>query len=257
VKGGLAALVVTGALIALPAIASAGPADPGGVCTVPKRLGIVFVIDDSGSMADNDPNALRGAATDIGIAQLPDGAVAAVSRFSDEAESIFGPAELNAGSRDASRRAVGSALESLGGTDYDQAFAQAKRQLDAMQGVDRRAVVFLSDGEPNEAYTADQPIAAAGIPIFTLGFAEAPPAELGGIAQRSGGSPRATPSTCRTATGRSRPWPRGRAAASASRSRGPTGACWRRAPSAPGRASTRSPPTRRSPAWTRRRVRGS
>lgn len=56
-----------------------------------------------------------------------------------------------------------------------------------MQGVDRRAVVFLSDGEPNEAYTADQPIAAAGIPIFTLGFAEAPPAELGGIAQRSGG----------------------------------------------------------------------
>jgi hypothetical protein len=142
VKGGLAALVVTGALIALPAIAAAGPTDPGGVCTVPKRLGIVFVIDDSGSMADNDPNALRGAATDIGIAQLPDGAVAAVSRFSDEAESIFGPAELNAGSRDASRRAVGSALESLGGTDYDQAFAQAKRQLDAMQGVDRRAVVY-------------------------------------------------------------------------------------------------------------------
>lgn len=72
-------MVLTGALVALPAIASAGPTDPGGVCTVPKRLGIVFVIGDSGSMADNDPNALCGAATDIGIAQLPDGAVAAVS----------------------------------------------------------------------------------------------------------------------------------------------------------------------------------
>src|SRR4051794_21526397 len=101
--------------------------------------------------------------------------------------SIFDPAELNPASRAASRQAVGSALESSGGTDYDEAFSDARRQLDAMQGVDRRAVVFLSDGEPNFSYTADQPIAAAGIPIFTLGFAEAPPAELAGIAQRSGG----------------------------------------------------------------------
>ena len=154
---------------------------------MPKKLGMVFVVDDSGSMADNDPNALRGSATDIGIAQLPDGAVAAVSRFSDVAQTIFNPAELNPASRAASRQAVGSALESSGGTDYDEAFSEAKHQLDAMQGVDRRAVVFLSDGEPNFSYTADQPIAAAGIPIFTLGFAEAPPAELAGIAQRSGG----------------------------------------------------------------------
>jgi len=102
--GGLAALVVTGALVALPALAVAGPTDPGGVCTVPKRLGIVFVIDDSGSMADNDPNALRGAATDIGIAQLPDGAAAAVSRFSDEAESICGPR----GARGAGRSSPGA-----------------------------------------------------------------------------------------------------------------------------------------------------
>jgi hypothetical protein len=178
---------VAAALLALPGGAVAGPTDPGGVCTVPKKLGMVFVVDDSGSMADNDPNALRGAATDIGIAQLPDGAVAAVSRFSDVAQTIFNPAELNPASRAASRQAVGSALASSGGTDYDEAFAEAKRQLDAMQGVDRRAVVFLSDGEPNFAYTADQPIAAAGIPIFTLGFAQAPPAELAGIAQRSGG----------------------------------------------------------------------
>jgi hypothetical protein len=71
VKGGLAALVVTGAVVALPAIAAAGPTDPGGVCTVPKRLGIVFVVDDSGSMADNDPNALRGAATTSGSLSSP------------------------------------------------------------------------------------------------------------------------------------------------------------------------------------------
>src|SRR3954454_24433190 len=113
---------VVAALLAVPGGAVAGPTDPGGVCTVPKKLGMVFVIDDSGAMADNDPNALRGAATDIGIAQLPDGAVAAVSRFSDRAESIFNPAELNAASRNGSRTAVGSALESSGGTDYDAAF---------------------------------------------------------------------------------------------------------------------------------------
>src|SRR3954451_6478776 len=178
---------VVAALLAVPGGAVAGPTGPGGVCTVAKKLGRVFVVDDSGSMADNDPNALRGAATDIGIAQVPDGAVAAVSRFSDVAESIFNPSEMSPASRDASRQAVGNALESSGGTDYDAAFTQAKRQLDAMQGVDRRAVVFLSDGEPNDPYTADQPIAAAGVPIFTLGFAQAPPAELGGIAQRSGG----------------------------------------------------------------------
>src|SRR3954451_19611819 len=136
---------VVAALLAVPGGAVAGPTGPGGVCTVAKKLGRVFVVDDSGSMADNDPNALRGAATDIGIAQLPDGAVAAASRFSDSAESILNPAELNATTRAGARQAIGSALASEGGTDYDEAFTQTKRQLDAMQGVDRRAVVFLSD----------------------------------------------------------------------------------------------------------------
>jgi hypothetical protein len=70
VKGGLAGLVVTGAVVALPAIAAAGPTDPGGVCTVPKRLGIVFVVDDSGSMADNDPN---GAERRVARRQPPSG----------------------------------------------------------------------------------------------------------------------------------------------------------------------------------------
>jgi hypothetical protein len=158
-----------------------------GDCVVPHSLGVAFVLDDSGSMSSNDPGALRGAAAGSAIDALPDGSVVAASKFTEEATAIAGPTVLDASSRPGLKSAVAAGLESFGGTDYDIAFTEAKAQLDAMTGVDKKAVVFLSDGEPNYPYTADQAIAAEGIPIFAVGFGEVPPAELSGIAARSGG----------------------------------------------------------------------
>lgn len=158
-------------------------------CSPPTKPGVVFVLDDSGSMKDSDPEDLRGVATGIGLNQLPDGAVVAASRFSDDAQSIFGPSDLGPTNRTQLRSRVSSALASAGRTMYDDAFAEAKRQLDAFPAtVDKRAVVFLSDGLPTDSgYTADRRIAEAGVPIYTVGFGDASKEELGGIAARSGG----------------------------------------------------------------------
>lgn len=117
---------------------------------------------------------------------MPDRAVAAASTFEDAARPIFQPTLLGS-DRALLKQRIADSLLSSGGTDYEVAFAEAKRQLDAMPAaVDRKAVVFLSDGEPNGPYIADAVIAGAGVPIFAIGFGEAPGEALAGIAARSG-----------------------------------------------------------------------
>jgi hypothetical protein len=181
----LATLLTLIAIGAATSCASAQAADP---CVPPSKLGVAFVLDDSGSMFSSDPTNLRGTATGVGLDQMPDGAVAATSTFDGLAYETFGPTALS-GSRDTLKSQVENALGSGGGTDYEIAFQEASRQLAAMPAaVDRKAVVFLSDGEPNDpSYTADQTIAAAHTPIYTIGFGDAPGGELAGIAARSGG----------------------------------------------------------------------
>jgi hypothetical protein len=178
----LAVCALLALLIGFAARASAAP-----VCVVPNKLGVAFVLDDSGSMVDNDPGNLRGAAAGVGIDTLPDGSLASGSKFSDTATRLFAPTPLSAANRPALKQAIAGGLQSTGGTDYDQAFTEAQGQLGGMAGADKRGVVFLSDGEPNDAYTADQPIDAAGVPIFAVGFGDVGAGEMAGIAQRSGG----------------------------------------------------------------------
>lgn len=169
-----------GALAAPVGRAAAAP------CTPPKQLGIVFVLDASTSMSSNDPDKLRVEATKVGIDRVPDGSVVAVSTFSDAGAGVVAPTVVDAKSRGSLKAAADGAGQIQGGTVYDAAFGEAKRQLDLMTTADRKAVVFLSDGEPNDAnYSADDAIAGAGIPIYAVGFGDAPPLELQGIAARS------------------------------------------------------------------------
>lgn len=155
-------------------------------CTPPKQLGIVFVLDASGSMSSNDPDKLRVEATKVGIDRVPDGSVVAVSTFSDAGAGVVAPTVVDAKSRGSLKAAADAAGQIQGGTVYDAAFGEAKRQLDLMTTADRKVVVFLSDGEPNDAnYSADDAIAGAGIPIYAVGFGDAPALELQGIAARS------------------------------------------------------------------------
>lgn len=180
------AIAVAAVVVLLLAVATVSSAQS---CVVPARLGVALSLDDSSSMSSSDPDGLRGVAAGIGLDALPDGSIAAASTFSDAATAVFAPTRLDGGSRPALKSAIANALVASGNTDYDQAFSTAGAQLNAMAGADKRALIFLSDGEPNDAYTADQPIGAAGIPIYAIGFGSAPPDELSSIAQRSGGAP--------------------------------------------------------------------
>jgi hypothetical protein len=66
---------------------------------IPASLGVAFSIDDSGSMAESDPERLRSAATGAGIDQLPDGSTAAVSSFDSSARSLVDPVQVTAANR--------------------------------------------------------------------------------------------------------------------------------------------------------------
>jgi hypothetical protein len=155
-------------------------------CDASQRLGIAFVADDSSSMADSDPNELRGQAISVGLDQMPDGAVAAATSFDDATRELFPPSDVDATTRPQLKSSI-SRLNASGSTDYELAFQGAQGQLAAM-ATQRKAVIFLSDGAPNDdQFTSDRPIAAAGTPIFTIGFGTADKAVLADIAARSGG----------------------------------------------------------------------
>jgi hypothetical protein len=137
-------------------------------------------------MSDNDPTDLRGDAIAVGLDQLPDGSLAGATRFADYSVDSFAVSEVNATTRPGLKTAARE-LASVGGTDYEEAFDGASDQL-ALMDAPRKAVIFLSDGEPNDdGYTADRAIAAAGVPIFTIGFGSANEGVLAAIAARSGG----------------------------------------------------------------------
>jgi Mg-chelatase subunit ChlD len=155
-------------------------------CLTGQSLGIAFVADDSGSMATNDPDKLRGQAISVGLDQMPDGAQASATSFDDYTRELFPPTTVDGTTRPQLKTSA-DRLFAGGGTDYQLAFQGAQDQLAAMSA-QHKAVIFLSDGAPNdEDFTTDRPIAAAGTPIFTIGFGEADKSILAGIAARSGG----------------------------------------------------------------------
>lgn len=171
-------------------VAAAAAADQ---CLPDERTGIVFVIDDSGSMSSNDPDELRATATEIGIQSLPKGSYVDVVAFDDGATVVVPPTELTSpGVRDSAAAAVRSALTSGGGTSYGAAFGAASTELSRLPAsVTRRAVVFLSDGEPGDSNSNPDPhlpIASQGIPIHTIGFGAVSNDTLQQIADDSGGT---------------------------------------------------------------------
>lgn len=179
--GTILSATVTGAVLTAPASAQAP-------CVPPAQLGIVYVVDDSGSMSNSDPDELRATAVEIGLRGAPRGSVAAVVAFSGTASVVQPPTVLDDAAVDSIGQTTRSALRSSGETDYQRAFRLARDQLAAMPAtVDRKVVVFISDGQPTSSYSANDDIAAAGIPIFTIGFGDAPPDELAIISSESPG----------------------------------------------------------------------
>lgn len=156
-------------------------------CAIPAKLGVAFVVDDSGSMSSSDPGNLRSTAVAVGLDQLPDASLAGATRFADGSHELFPVASTDVNSRPGMKLAA-SNLNASGGTDFEAAFLGAQTQLQSLAASDKKAVIFLSDGEPNDVgFSSDRAIGAAGIPIYTIGLGSANPAIMADIAARSGG----------------------------------------------------------------------
>lgn len=109
---------------------------------------VALVLDDSGSMAENDPNFLRNAGARLLIAVLDDGDRVGIVRFADSAERLS--SELVTLQSPADKQRLFDLLqdhEPDGYTDMKAGLAEARALLIGSD-CETRAVLLLSDGQP-------------------------------------------------------------------------------------------------------------
>ena len=176
--------VAAAVLVAVVGLVAAPVARAQDSCVPPRTLGVAFALDDSGSMADSDPSELRIEATRAGIDQMPDSSIVAVSSFDSSARTQVDPTVLTAANREAVKQEVGARRRATPSTSSGS--GRRRRSWMRCHRGQAGARVPLRR-RPDVSYSTDRVLAAAGIPIFTIGFGEAPPAQLAGIAARSGG----------------------------------------------------------------------
>ena len=156
-----------------------------GTCSTADQAGVVFIIDDSGSMTTNDPNRMAAESVAAAVDAIRPGTYLAVSKFSTNASQLVAPTLVSDTNRDSVVSSVRTGLVRSGLTMFDRAFTEAKRQLDAMpSSVTTKTVIFMSDGSPTDpGFTADRSL---GVPIHTYSFgAYANDTVLQNIATRS------------------------------------------------------------------------
>jgi Ca-activated chloride channel family protein len=141
---------------------------------IPKD--VTFVLDTSGSMADDDKLVQAKKALRFCLANLNPEDRFEVIHFATEPEALFG--SLTAASADAVKKAEDFVkdLTPTGGTALDDALKQATA-LRPAKSERPYVVVFLTDGEPTVGETSDDVIvshtdeaAAAGTRIFCFGL---------------------------------------------------------------------------------------
>jgi hypothetical protein len=180
-------LLVVGLLAPLPTVLGAAPGAAAAAPTCRPASNIEAIVDDSGSMIISDPNVLRGQAIKLFAAQPAlAGRTFGAVKFSSDASTLFAPTSIPAHNA-AINAAVGQQLVSLGGTDYNAAFAKA-----AADNPRAGARIFLTDGGHN--YGAYQNGHAGGPPTYVIGMGIGPasPADpaatrLQAIASSTGG----------------------------------------------------------------------
>ena len=138
-------------------------------------LSVIIVIDVSGSMAGDALTRAKQAATEF-AAQLGPNDQAALVAFNQQVTPIVGMTS----DRQALTAGI-AGLQADGGTALYEA-AQTSAYLASAVQSPRRAVVLLTDGvndAPGSLATADGSLTVArdaGVPIFTVGFGDAPDA---------------------------------------------------------------------------------
>lgn len=165
-----AAALVGIALAAALGFSTPSQAQGSPACSPARLLGVSMIVDDSASMSTSDPSELRGEGMELALQQVPEGSIAGAGSFDSTSREFFAPEPVTRSSRQ--RMSDSIFLSPSGSTDFDTGLELAGRQLDSMPAtVDRKAVIFLSDGEDNdEQFSADQRIADAGVPIYAIAF---------------------------------------------------------------------------------------
>lgn len=140
---------------------------------------VVFVLDNSGSMAEGDKLRQAKKALTFCVANLNAGDRFEVVRFSTEAEGVFGKlVEATADNRGKAREFV-EALTPMGGTAIEEALLMALAPTKSQAQVGRPyVVVFLTDGRPTIGETDEdaiiksvtKPFGNGPVRIFSFGI---------------------------------------------------------------------------------------
>jgi len=116
----------------------------------PGQVTVIFILDDSGSMAENDPTDLRYTAAKLFVAALDEGDVVAAIRFSTTSQTMT--QQLVPIASPLVKTQLIAALQPVkaeGYTDVKAAFTDAERLLKgAATATQKTVVVFLTDGAP-------------------------------------------------------------------------------------------------------------
>ena len=161
--------------------ASAASASAPG-CTVSTN--IEGIIDDSGSMAGNDPDNYRADLLEA-LAFFNKEKTMGATLFADSAASLFGPVTVgpNFGAIQTALAGVTDSGVVGFGTDYDAGFTVANSH-----NPNANARVFLSDGEPNTTPNSNL-WKTPRISAYVVGFGSADFSVLNQIASETGGPP--------------------------------------------------------------------
>lgn len=147
-----------------------------------ENVAVLFIIDNSGSMAENDPGGLRFTAAKLFISLMDEGDMAGALLFSSSAQPLTdGIIEIKG---EAERQVLIDAIEKRPGdgwTDVRTAFAAANEMLSASSlGSRETIVVFLTDGEPaiEKEYAAFEQEALdeaqkLGVPVKSIALTKA------------------------------------------------------------------------------------
>ena len=139
-----------------------------------SNFDVVFVIDESGSMNDNDPNRLRVEAAkqfiDMLAADSKDNR-AAIYGFEGGARSILNLTTLN--DREAVKNSLNS-IHSNGGTNIYSGLEAAVREIEANTHAYSPVIILMTDGQDNSTLTNYTPLIeranAKGITVFAIGL---------------------------------------------------------------------------------------
>lgn len=135
---------------------------------------VVFVLDDSGSMNDNDPSNMRKKATIDFIETMPEtDNIGIVSFTSGTPQKLLGFTAATAEGKNNANSAL-SLLSNSGGTDGSSGLHEGIEMLEKANDNNIRCIIFLTDGEDTKnAYSYKSIIETAqseGITIFTIGL---------------------------------------------------------------------------------------